>query len=197
MIEALTPEVFDYRRGELVFSEECGTKRVGFVLSGECEVRRTRADDTAVILNTLRQNDSFGILSVFSDKDFPTSIFARKSSAVLFFEKQDVLCITQKYPKASLNLINFLTEKLVFLNRKIATYSEGSVEEKLSSFLLSEYKKRGSHFPLNCKRCSEELGVGRASVYRAIDNLAREGTISYFEKQIKIICPEGLERKIK
>ncbi len=194
ILENLSPKIAEYHRGELVFSGESPEKRVGFVLSGECEVRRKREDDY-VILNTLTEGASFGILSVFAAEDeYPTSIFARKSAAVMFLSDSEIKKLVEEYPKISLNVIDFLAKRIIFLNKKIATFSGGSVNEKLSSYLYTKYLSFGDEFPLNCKRCSEALGVGRASVYRALDSLVNQGIITFDDKKIKINDPNGLER---
>ena len=196
--EELTPITHDYKKGDLIFSKERNGRAVGFVLNGECEVLRIRQDSSPVILNLIRPYDSFGILSVFSqDEDFPTEIYARKNTAVLFLSSDDIFMLIEKYPKISLNIIRFLTERVVFLNKKIAAFSGASVEQKLATLLYNKYHAQGAEFIFNCKRCSEVLGVGRASVYRAIDALVAEGHIVYENKKIKIICPEGLERNTK
>ena len=192
--DSLEPRISEYHRGDLVFSGESTEKCVGFVLSGECEVRRKREGDY-VILNTLAEGASFGILSVFAaDDEFPTSVFARKNAAVLFFSDSEIKRMVEEYPKIALNVIGFLSKRIIFLNKKIATYSGGSVNEKLSSYLYTKYLSEGDEFPLNCKRCSEALGVGRASVYRALDALASGGIITFNNKKIKINDPNGLER---
>ena len=195
LLSLTNPEVKKYERGECIFSPDKAEKKLGFVLSGECEVKHLRKDDSFVLLNTLSAPESFGILSLFSeDEDYPTYIFARKNAAVLFFSKKDIDLMIEKSPEISKNVIAFLAKKVMFLNKKVSTYSSGSVEEKLCGFLYSEYKKRGEEFSLNCKRCSEALGVGRASVYRALDALVSEKIITFTDKKIKIMSPKRLER---
>ncbi len=195
IIEKYAPNILRFQRGELVMSEEKNCHTVGFVLSGECEVRRGKE---GLLLNTLKLGDSFGILSVFLENDnFPTEIFARKNTAVLFFAKEDILSMINLYPEISLNIIKFLSERVGFLNKKIAEFSAGSAADKTAAFLLSEYKKSGDCFSLNCKRASEALGLGRASVYRALDSLENEGIISFVDKKIYIKSPEGLKEKTK
>ncbi len=189
------PKLCEYRRGELVLSEEQNKNTVGFVLMGECEVRRKRPGARDVILNTLKPKMSFGILSVFSaEESYPTEIFARKNAAVLFFDGESIITMCRASPDISLNVIKFLAKKASFLNEKIAEFSAGSTEEKLSSFLLNEYERLGDGFPLNCKRCSETLGIGRASVYRSIDSLSESGYITFVDKKIYIKDPKRLER---
>ena len=196
--EELCPISMQYEKGDLVFSKERNGCAVGFLLSGECEVLRRRQDGSPVPLNRLLPYDSFGIMSVFSqDEEFPTEIYARKNTAVLFFSSDDIFDLVKNYPNVSLNIIRFLSERVAFLNKKIAAFSGGSVEQKLATLLYNKYKAQGAEFPLNRKRCSEILGVGRASVYRAIDSLIEDGYITFENKKIKIICPEGLERNTK
>ncbi len=198
ILEKYTPKIGEFQKGDLILSKENNLHTVGFILTGECEVRRTRSEGTDVILNILKASDSFGILSVFSEsEDFPTEIFARKNTAVLFFSKETILEMIKDNSEISMNIIKFLTAKVAFLNKKITAFSGGSVEEKLSVYLLGEYEKQGLEFPLNCKRCSEFLGVGRASVYRALDDLEENGFINFNNKKIIILDLKGLERNTK
>lgn len=195
IISSISPRYEEYKKGDLVFSREQNGHAVGFILSGECEILRLRNGGNSVLLNRITTYDSFGILSVFSaDDDYPTEIFARKNTAVLFFTKKDILSLIENNHKISLNVINFLSSRIAFLNRKIAAFSAGTTEEKLASFLYSEYLSHGPEFALNCKRCSEALGIGRASVYRGLDALVTEGLIKFENKKIYIICPQRLER---
>ena len=46
-------------------------------------------------------------------------------------------------------------------------------------------------------KTADKLGVGRASLYRALDSLADSGVIKLETKKIFIIDPKGLERITK
>ena len=100
-------------------------------------------------------------------------------------------------PDVSMNVIKFLAGRVSFLNKKIATLSNTSAEEKLSVFLLEQYREHGAEFSINCKKVSEALSLGRASLYRALKQLEDEGTIKYDTKKIYINDPKGLERNTK
>ncbi len=193
------PELRAYQRGDVIYTPEIFEKEIGFVFFGECEIRRRKSDGSDIILNTLKRGDSFGILAVLSDEDeFPTTISARTSAQVLFIKKNKLLRVIRHYPTVAMNVINFLTQKIAFLNKKIATFSSESVEEKLRSFLIQEYEKNGAtEFSLNCKKCSEAISAGRASVYRGIDALVKNGLIKYENKKITILDLDGLERTTK
>ena len=98
----------------------------------------------------------------------------------------------------SLNVIGFLTERITFLNDRIAAFSGVSVEEKLVNYILGLRKRYGSdEFEFNKKRSAEAISCGRASLYRAMDSLANAGYVSFDNKKVYILDQQGLERMSK
>ena len=191
------PCLKSYKRGELIYSSADERGLVGFIASGRCEVRLDR-DGSKTVINLLSESDSFGILSVYSKEDFPTRIFAAVNTTVIFFDEHKIRNFVNNYSQISANLIDFLCERINFLNKKIATLSSSTVEEKLVNFLISEYRKRNSEsFPFNRMKTAESIGAGRASIYRAIASLTDEELIRVDDKTVYIIDLKGLERKIK
>ncbi len=193
------PELRAFERNDMIYTPENYEKEIGFIFSGECEILRRKNDGSYVVLNTLKSGDSFGILAVLSDEsEYPTAISARTDSEVLFIKKSRLLRLIRHYPTVAMNVIGFLTKKISFLNKKIATFSSESVEEKMRRFILGEYEKIGAtEFQLNCKKCSEAISAGRASVYRGLDALSKCGIIKYENKKITILDLDGLERTKK
>ncbi len=187
----------EFQKGDVICSEHSDNNRIGFVKSGECTVFRQHIDNTLTPLNTVKPNSSFGIISVFDGcNDFPTTIIAKKQSVVVFIDKEHLLSLMMKDPRISFNVAKFLAGRVVFLNNKIKAFSGSSVTEKLACYLLSESDNLDSvTFDLNAKKTAEALNIGRASLYRAIQNLVNENLINYVDNKIYIIDPEGLRRK--
>jgi len=194
----ISPEIKKYSHKEIIYTPNEYEKKLGFVINGECAVARIKNDDGAVPLNTIKPGYSFGIMAVLSnEEEFPTRITAIKSSEILFISQRDVLSLIKKHPEVAMNVINFLANKVSFLNHKIATFSSTTVEEKLSNYLAIEYKKHGNCFPFNCKKSAEAISSGRASIYRAIASMTEAGVIKLENKKIYILDPKGLERNTK
>ena len=191
------PQVREYPRGSIIFSPTDYDKRVGFIMNGQCEVRHTRSDGTAVIINTLSEFDSFGILSVFSSKEFPSEIYAKKNSTIIFFNADAINFLIEKYPDVSKRIITFFADRIDFLSRQIITFSGQKVEQRLASYLVSKQAKQGLSFEFNRKKAAEAINAGRASVYRAIDEMTERGIITIESKKIFINDPKGLERMSK
>ena len=197
MIRSSAPIFCSYKRGETVFSSESGEKKVGFVLSGRCEIQIPKEDCAKTVLNTLTYADSFGILSLYAD-DFPTNVIATKNSEILFFTPAQITDFVNNCSQISTNLINFLVNRIIFLNKKIATFSGNRVENRLANFILSECKRYGdTTIPFNRQKTSEKINAGRASVYRALNSMAESGLISIEDKEITILDQSGLERITK
>ena len=97
------PQLVCYKRGELVYSSADDSK-VGFILSGQCEIRRTKSDGSRKVLNILSEKESFGILSVFSGEAFPTQIFALRNSEILYFTDDQINTFVYNNLQISSNL---------------------------------------------------------------------------------------------
>lgn len=192
-------EISEFLPNEKIYSPDGFLKKVGFVLNGECTVEKQKPDGTSVPLNKLYKGDSFGILAVFSDSEnFPTVVKALKNTQILFLDKETLTSLIEKYPKVAISIISFMSNRIEFLNKKIATFSADSVEEKFAVYLVNEAKQSGNlFFSLNLSKIARTLNAGRASVYRAIDALEKLSLIKFENKKIYISDLKGLERITK
>ena len=196
ILSEINYEVKSFSHGDSIYSPSHYEKKIGFVLSGECVINKLKSDGSLVPLNTIKPGDSFGILAVLSCKDeYPTQIVASRNSEILFIPQNDFLSILKKHSEVAMNVISFLSEKISFLNSKISTFASDNIEQKLASYIISEYKKNSkTEFPFNCKKTAESLNVGRASLYRAINSLSKAGYINLINKKIYILDLNSLER---
>ncbi|MBR7117209.1 MAG: Crp/Fnr family transcriptional regulator [Clostridia bacterium] len=199
IISSLRYVTADYSRGEIIFSPDTFEKKVGFVIKGECDVFKACGNTLDVRINSIGVGGTFGIVGALSDhEEFPTIVRAKVASTILFVDGQDLYLLMGKYPSVTRNIIEFFAERIRFLNERIATFSEGTVEEKLAHYLLRQCREVGNvSFPFNKQKTAQTLGVGRASLYRALGSLSASKFIQYDNKILHIIDREGLERIIK
>ena len=198
LLENLDFRVTKYARTDTIYSPSSYSAEVGFVLSGECEIRQRTAEGGKVILNTRGEGDSFGILTVFREELFPTEVYAKRKCEILFISKRALISLIEASSVVALNVIRFLAERVGFLNERLEAASLGSVDKKLASYLLHESAAvRSDTLALNFKRCAETICAGRASVYRSIETLKSHGYIEAENKIIKIINRKNLEEFLK
>ena len=189
VIEQLVKEIMlqikTYRKNDQILSNESNDQKLGFVLDGECAVYKKREKDD-ILLQTLKKNGSFGILSLFCNEEYPTLIIAKKTTNVLFIKRDDFISLIYASPQLAINVITFLASKVSFLNKKIATLSGATVEEKIENYLLIQYKEYGQTFPFNAARVAGQINVGRASLYRVLHKLEENKIIELGYKKITI-----------
>lgn len=167
---------------DLIYSSESSTLSVGILCTGSARVLAGHGEE-ATILNTLKPGDMFGIANLFDeDSPFPTRIVATSGAKVLFLDGDAFRRCIQEDPIILRNYLAFLSRKLMYLNRKILTFTAGSAERKLMLFLLEQHTSGDVTLPCSMSELAERLGIGRASLYRARDSLIREGLI---------LCSEG------
>ena len=196
LIENLHYKTKVFQKDEIVYSGKTNEKLLGFVVSGGCAVYKYREAGGNLLLNMLKPQDSFGVLSVFSDiGEYPTVIVATKRTEILFIESEECKALVSKSPSVALAVINFLSDRVSFLNMKISLISGKTISEKLALYLLPEaYKSEKREIIFNINRIASILSVSRQTVYRGIEALQDDGILTYENKKITITDLEGLER---
>ena len=192
ILNELSYRITTFEKNEIVLSCDHYDCELGFLLSGKCEVRRKRLKEN-ILLQNLSQYDSFGILTLFSNEDYPTVISAKCKTQILFIQKERFLECLKRHPEVSMNVMTFLADRIQFLNKKIATLSGTTVEEKVRQYILFQYNEFGERFSFNASRVADLLNIGRASLYRAIDSLQEEGLLELDDKIIYITHPDVLK----
>jgi len=189
-------ETVTFDAHEIAYSSSSERVRIGILLSGAARVQTSTAGGHA-LLKSLRVGELFGIANLYAeDEPFPSTIVTTAPSRILFLEGAAVRRLIEANPAILRSYLTFQSKKIVYLNRKIATLTAGSAEKKLVVFLL-EYEQDGVFTPpCPMNRLAELLGIGRASLYRAIDALCAEGLIEKRDKTIYLRNKDALLRLI-
>lgn len=184
-----------YRRGEVLCAPEKYRRALFVITRGECDAVQ-RSGEGRVVLNTLHAGDSFGVVSLYSQRDvYPTTVMARRETEVIVFNREDVERMMHASPQIAVNLITFLTGRVEFLTDRVSALTAPTVERKLAGCLLAARPAEGEPvIRLNRKRTAEALNCGRASLYRALETMENKGLIACEGAEIKLLSPEGLER---
>ena len=83
-------------------------------------------------------------------------------------------------PAFALNYVAFLSDRIRFLNRRLACLGAGSAARRLAAWLDASIPDGAAEYelPLSLSRLPDALGVSRASLYRALDELEAAGHIA-------------------
>ncbi|MBR7061657.1 MAG: cyclic nucleotide-binding domain-containing protein [Clostridia bacterium] len=190
-------EAREFKAGDVIYSPRKYRKALGIVLSGEVIV--TRKGDTGVLLNTLKAGDVFGLAALFGAGEtasgpceFATEIRARTNASIRFIPGETVKQQVRTDPEFAENYIRLLSEKVRFLNRRIADFTASDTERKLAGYLAAcPADDRGIIRP-NRSALARTLDIGRASLYRALDCFESKGLIRKADRGIQIVDREAL-----
>ena len=186
-----TTEVVRVSAGSAAYDSDGTEDRIGMLL---CGTAQAFTGETA-LLKTIRAGELFGIANLYAeDEPFPSRIVAISECRILWIHRAALKAWIEHDPTVLRNYLSFQSKKILYLNRKIATLTAGSAEKKLAVYLL-EYEDGGMFTPTcSMSELAHLLGMGRASLYRALDHLTERGWIKKQDKHWLILDKTALER---
>ncbi len=173
-----------FKKGETVFSKGSREKRVGIIVKGGATVKKEH-----IVISRLKQYDIFGAVTLYGKAEtFVNDIVADSDCKVVFIPKDGVDSLISKSPRFAKSFIEYLSERIYFLNGRIEAYTMPTAGDKLYSY-LKEAAKGENPFTFNVKMTdlARALNLSRASLYRAFDELCSRGRIVKDGKNIKFI----------
>jgi len=187
----------NYSPGELILSSEKPTDALCVIYNGKAQITSYTGERETVIKYVL-PGDVFGAATLFSNVTHSTKVYAVSDTKVIFISKKTICKLIENSNIIALNYINFLSDKISFLNRKVAAFTAGSAEIKLAMYLYGNMDENSCVVPeTSMSALSDQLGMGRASLYRAIDSLSQEGLITYNGKLFNILDSNALLKLVK
>lgn len=180
-----------FEKGEAVMTEENFVRCLIVILKGSAAVYKTGGDGRRRAINLLRRGDVFGMATLFYEQDFPSEIVAEEPCRMAIFPKELVEEAFAASPEFAKAYVTLLSQKIHFLNSRIGTFAEGETTERLLRWLAAvSGGKTEFCLPCSMSRAAEAIGVGRASLYRAMDALGDEGVLTRSGKSIVIHKPQ-------
>ena len=168
----------------VVYSPQHFRRSLAVVLSGQLQVTKG-----ALAVSVLGPGDLFGAAALYSDEpEFASTITAKGPSRCLMLEQSLVDRLLAEHSQIRENYLRYLTGRIRFLSGRLQTLAQPGVEGKLARYLLAN---GGSSCPAT--ELCRQLGISRASLYRAFAALEAGGLIVRKGKSIAVIDPAGLE----
>ena len=179
----------------LAYSSESSGLQVAIILKGAARVYSDFQEERSLI-RTLNKGDIFGIANIYGDGEpFPTQIVTATNSTILFIDEEHFKAFLEGHPTATRNYIKFLSAKIVFLNKKIATLSAGNAERRLADHIY-EHQVDGIFKASSLSELANILSIGRASLYRGVEVLINNGLVDKQGKTFTITNEEELKKFI-
>ena len=170
---------------EAIYSPRESEKRVGLILRGRAVVNSPSGKER-VILKTHGAGNMFGVANLYASDPPPSIITAAEPTDVLFIDGEAFCALIENDKSAMRAYLSFLSGKIIYLNKEISTFTAGSAEKKLAFFLCENQVDGRVVLNVPMSRLADMLGLGRASLYRALESLESEGFVRREDKTIFI-----------
>ena len=177
-----------FAKGETIYSRDRFRRALGVVLEGSVRVYRAGEDGRRVLMNRLEAGGVFGAAALYGEcTEYVTEIEAAVRAQVGFLAQEQVTALMRRDFRAAENYIRFLSDRIRFLNRKIANFTNGPNGNRLYRYLLEHRQPDGLvNIPVSMVELAQSLNIGRSSLYRSLDALESEGWIHREGKSIRI-----------
>lgn len=190
-------EVVSFLPGQVIYDATHYRACMGFILSGQVEVY-SALSERRTLLNILGRGRAFGVAAMFQSYGYyPTRIEAGRRCRVLFIPQQALETVFAAHAQVMRNYIGFLSGRIFFLNRKIDSYITGRTTARLATYLMDQamQDEAGAYavkLPVGMNKLAELLCMGRASLYRAEQELTDRGLIRRVGREVRILDMERL-----
>ncbi len=158
----------------------------------------SKDENNDLLLRILKDGDTFGVATLFgkSQDASVTKILAEAPTEALCIHEEAVRMLILKDGDFAMRYIDFLADRIRFLNQRIACIGAGSAEEKVCAWIdhqiPSECQTHMLTVSMSYTRIADTLGLSRASLYRAMDELESRGLIHREGKSIHVLDHSAL-----
>ena len=191
VLESENCKIKSFSSGETICEAHTVLRSIGIILSGSA-VAMSQDRERNVLLRRFSQGDIFGVSGVFSqDEKFVSRISAKSPCSVAFISANGLRYLIENDKNVLYNYIEFLSDRIRFLNKKIKFFTSGSAERRLAVYLDS-FGEEEFTLTESMSAVAEMLDIGRASLYRAFDSLIADGFIIRDKDKIRILNREKM-----
>lgn len=178
-----------YEKDHVIFSPRSFLRGIALVLSGKIQVTKEPQPGRRLLMSELESGAVFGAATLFNDSEaYVTTLTALAPSRVFFMGAALITELLRENFTVTENYLRYLSGRLHFLNRKIDFLAAGSGSGKLLSWLRQQAGDGGSvTVGGSLSALAASLSMGRASLYRAIDELSGAGLIRRQGKTIYLL----------
>lgn len=176
--------------GEPIYTTENFKKSIGIITAGSINAYKGKD----IVLNTFGVGDCFGVASLFHPtEEYVAVIQAKIKAELVFISDTQLNSLFREYPETAINYITFLSERIHFLNRKIDSFTVPSTAAALNYYLLDNQQNGVVTVANGYSHLARQLHIGRASLYRSLEQLEKQGIIKREDRKITILNIDSIQ----
>lgn len=201
MLECLRPNIVSYSKDEIIAIAQDKFTDLGIVLEGSVSIAKESVSGNRMIMAIFKEGHMFGEMAAFSGRgEWPSTVLAHTNCTIMFLSSKKIvgkcenLCISHNL--LIVNMLRIVSDRAMMLNRKVEYLAIKTIREKISVYLLEQYRKSGNTtfiLPLKRNELAEFFNVSRPSLSREMSQMRDEGIIDFHMSSVRIIDIETIE----
>ena len=182
-------------KDEAIITEGDPSNIVGIVTSGKLQIYKEDMSGFQTIISEVVPGEMFGeVFACAGVKEMPVSIYAAEKSTVMLIDFKRFLTTCSNacpfHSKVIQNLLQAVSQKALYLNKRIEIMSKRSIRDKLLCYLTIEYgRKKDEHFtiPFNRQQLADYLCVERSALSAEMSRMKKEKIIDYKKNEFWLL----------
>ena len=176
-----------YPRGTVIQSAIDPVNRFGLVLKGSVQVSMDDAAGRQMVLNCVRDGQSFGEALCYLQKDAPLTFTALTDVQLLWLRCDRLHAPQDSFPSALREKLlsrftAMLAQRTLHMNDRIQILSRSGIREKLRAFFAECARDAGGPVftvPFDREGMAAYLAVDRSALSRELSRMQKEGEIAF------------------
>ncbi len=189
IIEKAKFNFLTYQPGEVIFQQNDHCHELVYLLNGEVTIQTTEPLNQYTYSEVIEAPYVVELHSLFGMRPYYTATYQAKTlTRLLTIDKEYVVNILNKYDVFQLNCLNILCNQTQLANKKIWDTRVGTLEEKISDFLLlrSQKAKGEKTLQITMGILAKLIGETRIRVSNLLNELQEKNLLSLKRKEIYI-----------
>lgn len=181
-------EQISYPRGATIFDEAHFRRCLGILLTGEVLVEKNTADGKRLNMTRLTPGECFGAAAMYTQQQrYASLLTAKRPTQILYLPQAVITWAMERSFTITENYITYLSGRIWFLSSRISALTAGTAQQKLAVYLIEQ-----GDVAISMTDLSQQLNLGRASLYRAVEELEESGAILRAGKMLKVLREDVL-----
>lgn len=191
-------KTFIYKRGEIIFKEDDEVKGIYFIFHGTVKVHKKWGGEKELIIRFAKNGEIIGHRGLGDEIIYPVSGTALEETTVCYIDLDFFRTTLKVNNDFTIQLLLFYAEELQRSERKMNILAHMQVKGRIAYCLLTLKNKFGItkdgdiNITLSRQDLASYAGTTYETVFRILNDLAEEKTISTDSKKITILNEEQL-----
>lgn len=188
-LEAVT---LNFKKNTNVFSTINCENMLGIIEYGHIQIIKNDYNGNRIIIDELRDNDTFGyLITPFLNNE--CDIIVKQDSRITFIEYDFIINKSDNnssYYSFIRNLLLFMTDIIEEKNQRIEILTKKSIRNKILEYFKFLEKKNGYKsfiLPISFTELADYLAIDRSAMSRELKNLKEEGFIKIKNKKVTLL----------